>query len=507
MKGIRKAGILIICIVLAISAAQVFAASEKNTEEKIKQGIIIDSVDVSGMTYDEAKEAVEEIVDGRISSKVKITVNDEVVETTLKKLGYKWTNESVIDEAVELGKTGNIIKRYKDELELKNDGKKLDIEMSIDQETLKEKIEKLCQPYNIEAKNASLKATGSGFEIIPETEGCVVDYDKSTSELYQYITEKWDKNSDIEFVATTKISKPEYTTEDCEKVSSTPMGSFTTTFSVGWSYENRNLNILNGAEKISGNVVYPGEQFSCNEHLAPWTADNGWYPAGTYVDGAVEDSLGGGICQVSSTLYNALLRAEIKIVERYSHSMAVSYVDLAADAALAGDYKDLVFENDTDAPIYIQGIYSSGGSITFNIYGHDTREEGHSVKYVSETVSTTPIKTETKKDPSQPKRYTETVENGHVGYVAKLWKITYENGNEVNRELLHTSRYAMSPKKVIKGTGKDEDKDNKNDKEDSDDKKKKDSEDKKKTDSEETTSVAEETEKATEKATEAKAEE
>ena len=67
------------------------------------------------------------------------------------------------------------------------------------------------------------------------------------------------------------------------------------------------MNIKNGAEKLNGNVLYPGESFSCNEHLVPWTEDNGWYPAGTYVDGGVADSLGGGICQVSSTLYNAYL--------------------------------------------------------------------------------------------------------------------------------------------------------------------------------------------------------
>jgi vancomycin resistance protein YoaR len=230
------------------------------------------------------------------------------------------------------------------------------------------------------------------------------------------------------------------------------MGSWTTSFTVGSSYENRNLNIKNGAEKIDGSILYPGEQYSCNEHLAPWTEDNGWYPAGTYVDGGVQDSLGGGICQVSSTLYNALLRAEIKVVKRFSHSMAVSYVDLAADAALAGDYKDLVFENDTDAPIYIQGIYNSGGTITFNIYGHDTRDKSHSVEYVSELVSTTPIKESVTKDSSKPVGYTEVVENGHVGYVAKLWKITYENGKQVDKELLHTSTYAMSPKKIIKGT-------------------------------------------------------
>ena len=155
------------------------------------------------------------------------------------------------------------------------------------------------------------------------------------------------------------------------KVSNKPMGTFTTSVSGGALNETRNKNIKVGVKKLDGHTVYPGEQFSCNEHLAPWTEANGWYNAGTYVGNKVEDSLGGGICQVSSTLYNALLRAEIKVVKRFPHSMSVSYVDFAADAALAGDYKDLVFENNTDAPIYIQGHYD-GGSITFNIYGHDT---------------------------------------------------------------------------------------------------------------------------------------
>lgn len=460
MKGIRKAGVFIICMILLVGITQVFAASEE-TEEKIKEGVSIDSVNVSDMSYDEAKEAVEEIVEEKMNEAVVLTINKDQVTVTLKELGYKWSNESVIDEAVGIGKSGNIIKRYKDDLDLKNQGKKFELEIGIEKETLKENLQTICKPYNVEAKNASLKATGSGFEIVAEKEGCVVDYDATTEGLYKYLTETWDGKSEVQFTTTTKVSKPKYTTEDCEKVSSTPMGSFYTTFSVGSSYANRNLNIKNGTEKIDGHVVYPGEQFSCNEVLAPWTEDNGWYPAGTYVDGAVADSLGGGICQVSSTLYNALLNAEIKIVERYPHSMAVSYVDLAADAALAGDYKDLVFENDTDAPIYVQGIYDASGYVKFNIYGHDTREAGHSVKYVSETVSTTPIKTEVTKDDTKPKGYKETVSTGHVGYVAKLWKITYKDGVEVSKELLHTSKYAMSPTKVIKGTGKADKKDNK----------------------------------------------
>lgn len=482
MKGIKKAGILIACAVLLVAVTQVFAVTEDN-DKTIKQGVSIDTVDVSGMTYDEAKEAVEEMIKQKAAAKVSIDINGKAVDTTLGDLGYAWNNEEVIEEAILIGKKGNIIKRYKDDLDLKNEGTKLSIETGFDKETLREHLEEVCSPYNQKAKNASLEATGSGFKIIPEEDGVVVDYDTSTAELYKYITETWDGEADITFAVKTEVSKPKYTTKDCEKVSNTPMGSFATTFSVGYSYDNRNLNIKNGTEKIDGHVIYPGEQFSCNEHLEPWTEDNGWYPAGTYVDGGVADSLGGGICQVSSTLYNALLRAELKIVERYPHSMAVSYVDLAADAALAGTYKDLVFENDTDAPIYVQGIYSSG-MVKFNIYGHDTRPANRTVEYVSNTTGTTPIKEKVTKDPSQPKGYREVTDNGHQGYTAELWKVVYEDGVEVERTLLHTSRYAMSPRKVIKGTGKKD-----SDKKDEDKKDKKSDEDetKKSSDEEETT--------------------
>ena len=132
--------------------------------------------------------------------------------------------------------------------------------------------------------------------------------------------------------------------------------------------------------------------------------------------------------------------------------MSVGYVDFAADAALAGDYKDLVFENNTDAPIYLQSHFD-GVSLTFNIYGHDTRKKWHEVRYESELIKTIPVKKITVKDPTKPVGYVE-VEEGHVGRVAKLWKITYEHGKQVSKELLHESKYKMVPSKTIKGTGK-----------------------------------------------------
>lgn len=447
MKGLKKICIILCVVMMQLGIGYVVNAAE-DSDEVVKEGVKIDSVNVGDMTEKEVKKAVKSHVKKKTNIKVQLRINKDKITTTLKDLGYKWENRELVEQVMEVGKQGNVIKRYKDSVDLKKNGKTFELKMGIDQKKMKAKLEELCKAFNVDAKNASLEATGHGFKIIAEKEGCEVDYETTVNQLVSYIEKQWDKKSAIQLEATTKITKPKYTTKDCKKVSNTPMGSYTTQFTAG--VVNRNANIRNGAEKLNGNVVYPGERFSCNEHLVPWTEDNGWKPAGTYSEGSVVDSLGGGICQVSSTLYNALLNAEIKVVERYPHSMAVSYVPLSADAALAGDYKDLVFENNTDAPIYVQGVYTEG-AITFNIYGHDTRKKGHSVEYVSKTTKTIPIKTATKKDPTLPSG-TKKVTPGHVGYVAELYKITYENGKQVSKELVHTSTYAMAPTTTLVGT-------------------------------------------------------
>ena len=123
---------------------------------------------------------------------------------------------------------------------------------------------------------------------------------------------------------------------------------------------------------VDGLVVYPGETISVSEAIGPTTAENGYYPAGSYENGTTVETYGGGICQVSTTLYNAVIRAELEIVTRAAHSMIVSYVEPSMDAAIADGIKDLQFKNNQETPIYIEG-YTSGGIIYFNIYGKETR--------------------------------------------------------------------------------------------------------------------------------------
>ena len=176
--------------------------------------------------------------------------------------------------------------------------------------------------------------------------------------------------------------------------------------------------------------------------------------AGSYLNGKVVDSLGGGICQVSTTLYNAVLLSELEVVERSNHSMIVTYVDPSADAAIAGTYKDFKFKNDTDAPIYIEGV-TADKKITFTIYGEETRPSNRSIKYVSKTLSTTDPGVIIVADPGQPIGF-RAVDSAHRGVQAELYKHVYVNGVEESVTKVNKSTYNASPRTVIIGVAGDE---------------------------------------------------
>ena len=190
------------------------------------------------------------------------------------------------------------------------------------------------------------------------------------------------------------------------------------------------------------------------ETVAPFTAENGYAMAGSYLNGEVVDSMGGGICQVSTTLYNAVLRAELEVVERSPHSMTVHYVELSEDAAIAGTYKDFKFKNSTEYPIYIEGYTTSDKKITFNIYGKETRDSNRSISFESVLVNEVKPNTILRDDAGQGLGY-KNVSAGKTGYVAELYKIVKVNGVQTDRIKINKSTYKGSDRVVTYGTAGD----------------------------------------------------
>ncbi len=441
--------VALVCVAGIYAGTSVHA---KNTAERtIADNIYIGDIAVGGMTQAQATEAVEDYVQSVGDTEFTLTIDDKSVTATAADFGLEWSNPVIVKDAVNVGRTGNLIERYKSKKDLEHENLVYDITYTADIDQIKEYLEANTDEMNQDAVNYGLKRENGVFTITDGQNGVAVDIDTSAQEILSYIEDNWNGSAaSIELAA--KVVEPEGTKEQLERVTDV-LGTFTTDFST--SSAGRAQNVKNGASKINGHVVYPGEQFSVYETVNPFTAENGYELAGSYENGTTVQTYGGGICQVSTTLYNALIRAEVTIDERYCHSMIVSYVQPSMDAAIAGTYKDLKFTNNYDFPIYIEG-YTSGMQITFTIYGEETRSADREVIFESETTSTTEPETQFVASESQPIGYVNTDQNSHTGYTAKLWKIVKENGKEVSREVFNNSTYKASPKIITVGVKSDD---------------------------------------------------
>lgn len=196
----------------------------------------------------------------------------------------------------------------------------------------------------------------------------------------------------------------------------------------------------------------PGQEVSVHDLTAPYDEEHGYVPAGSYENGQVVDTYGGGICQVSTTLYNALLFAELEITKRYPHSMLVNYVDPSRDAAIAGDMKDLRFKNNYDTPVYLYGEIDENNQLHFTVYGKDTREEGRELEFESETIEKVEYEVVYKVNSEAPLGSMSTVQSPHTGKSAQLWKIVYQDGKEVSRDVINKSNYNKADQVIEVGT-------------------------------------------------------
>ena len=450
METKKSKGLMFVAMMFAFSMLISGKGYALAADGIIPNGVTIGGVELGGKTAEEAKAAANESLSEKMNKKFVLHMDENSAEATASELGYYWKNTEVVDEAAKFCSEGNVIKRYKESKDIAHSGVRYDFELDVNSEVLTNTINEKCGVFNIPHVNAALKKNGDAFTISKESSGRMIDMETSVGGLYDYLMNKWDGN-DAEFTLTVVDDNPVATVADCEKVKDL-IGTYSTTFSTGGSNYNRNKNMENGIYLLNGITICQGDTISVNSFLEPWTASNGWKMAGTYVNGRVENSLGGGICQVSTTLYNAVLNAELEVVERFPHSMSVGYVPLSMDAALAGTWKDLKVRNNTDTPVYIEGIYSAG-KITFNIYGVETRPANRRVEYVSETLSKVPSREVVTNNPSLPSGYRQVTSSGHTGYKARLLKRVYIDGVLQSEEVVNTSNYAASPTYVTVGTG------------------------------------------------------
>ena len=436
-------------VLLVVAVSAIITMPVRAQGNKIESGIYANDMNLSGMTTQEAEDKIRAYVDSFGGAEITLNaVNGGTIVTTASELGLKWGNEGILDEVSNFGRDGDILQCYKELKDLEYSNKVYKVVFDFDKEQIKNVIEENAGQYNQEAVNATMIKTEEGFEITEGSSGIMVDSEASVDVVYDYLTGDWDgAGCAIDLVIV--VDEPLGKAEDLAKVQDV-LGTFTTSFST--SGGSRSANVANGCDLINGTTLFPGEEFSAYEAVAPFTEANGYYMAGSYLNGQVVDSLGGGICQVSTTLYNAVLLSELEVTERYNHSMIVTYVDPSADAAIAeSSGKDFKFVNNTDYPIYIEGSTTSDKQITFTIYGVETRDSNREVIYESVVLEkTVPEEEVIYADESLPVGYC-SVQSAHIGYKAQLWKVVRENGVEVSREQINSSSYMKAPRSATVG--------------------------------------------------------
>ncbi|MGR5903248.1 VanW family protein [Bacillus cereus] len=366
-------------------------------------------------------------LDGKNKKDIQAIINQRVTELDQKSLTYIFQNDKQTYTWKDLGvnykekdiidkifkeQEGNVMNRYKMRKQAENGELKRDYKLTPQlNATAYETFIK--DKYNETLKNpvnAELSIEGSTVNVSQSQNGEKIDKGKLNSLTNEAITTgKSDVTLPVTFI------KPERSTEDIQKMGikeviaeySTPMAG---------RNGNQSFNVNKSANTLSGVIVAPDETFSFNGRVGVTDAAHGYKSAAVYSQGKVIQSAGGGVCQVSSTLYSAALRADLGIVSRSNHSMPVNYLPLGQDAAVADYGPDLKFKNNTGNHIYIQA-FSNGGSITTRIFGTNT---GKNVEVSSQVISRT-------SDKITAVTYKKVTQNGEVISNGQISKSVYKS--------------------------------------------------------------------------------
>lgn len=511
IKKLNKKIIALAIVFTAVAAVFVHAGFVLS-KDVIHDGVYASEVNLGGMTKEKAKKVLEghfktqsDIVLSFKCEEINFKINPESI-------GFKNDIEKAIKTAYNAGRSGNVFQNYMDIMAYKISSYSFPVEFSYDTDRLlllvndnvQEKIvdpidmsveigeeclyvtnsvsgkgidekklfkdvdnrfekfsdddvidvsiitkkakdydyKEFYEKYNREAKDAIYTKTEESFIIEPEVVGIELDKDETKKILEE------NKENEETYEIPAKITRPEVTAKMLEdKYVNKIMASYST--SLGGSSANRIANVALAASKINGYVINPGKRFSYNKVVGPRTAATGFKTAHVYVGTEVVDGIGGGICQVSSTLYNSVVMADLKIVSRTNHSMPVGYVPLGRDATVSYGSIDFVFENNKPYPVSIKaGV--SGMTLTVSIVG--TSDMDYTVEFVSETVSTIPYTTKITEDPTLKEGETKKVSSGANGYVANSYRVYKKDGKQYERKYEAKSRYTPTPEKVVVGT-------------------------------------------------------
>ena len=442
--------LLITTTILAILAAGAIPvgyvyASCNNWQDIIYPRVYIEDINVSGKQLVEVEELIEkEYGMALLTKKIEIEVANKIYSLDYSELEAKYNIDEVTRAAFSYGKHGNILEKYK---VIKGEEKKeFTLGFTYNSKPIDELLDMIEEESGKDPINAKITIINGKINITPEVNGVKLQKDSLKESIIAEINGELSDES-IKIKAPLAITKPEITVEKLSAISS-PIVSFSTSFQT--STANRINNIDLATKSINGTLLMPGETFSFNEIVGERTRARGYKEAGVIIGDKIESGLGGGICQVSSTLYNAMLKAGIKVSERKNHTLPLGYIGKGLDATVDWGNIDLKFKNTLNTPIYIEG-YTQDKNVYFNIYSSQELTN-RSYEIVTDTYDTVQPSINYIDDANRLVGETIIVKHSSVGYKVNVYKKTYENGKLINTELISNDYYIPVSGETIRGT-------------------------------------------------------
>ena len=503
----------IIGVFLLIFLSTIFAILNINNEKIIK-GVYVQGVNVSNMVEQEAMDKFKEKTEEIYKTDITLICGEYSTSITPEQIELKLNYEEAIKEANSVGKKSNILINNYSILKANIFKTNINIKPEYNEEVLKDIIKNISSElpgavkevsYEIDNDKLIITKGQSGIYIdsekltkdiisninnrlidikenieipIKEKEADPIDIEKIYSEIYKeakdaYIEENPFKlhveENGLDFAISMeeakkiiseekdtyeiplKIDKAKVKTEDLgDKLFKETLSKYTTIYDAGNT--SRSTNIAIAARTINGTVILPGDTFSYNKILGNTTKEKGYQLGTAYVGGKVVPAYGGGICQVATTLYNAVLYANLEIVERYNHSYSVSYVPASRDATVSYGGKDFKFKNSRTYPIKIVAS-AKNGVVNISFKGIKEEKE-YDIEITSTTLSTTPYNTTYQDNSDLAEGKQKVIQVGHNGMKSQAFKIIKYNGKTISKTLLSADTYQPMNKIIERGTKK-----------------------------------------------------
>ena len=338
--------------------------------DAIAKNIFIEGIDVSNLTKEEAINYINENI---TPSDIQLNYDGETNIISPNEIDLKYNTSEVVDEAYNYTKTDSYFENIKRFFDLNKNIKNLEIKSLYNENKLSEKIQSISESINVAMENAKVYISDSGnISASSATIGKELDIAATKESIYDAIKNKDYKAIDLKV----NIKQPKINTEAAKSVN-TLLAEFSTKFSTNDS--NRVTNIVLSAKATSDVLLMPGEEFSYNNLTGKRTKSNGYKDAPVIINGKLEQDVGGGVCQVSSTLFNSVLYSGLDVTSRRNHSLKSSYVSIGRDAMVSDGGSDFRFKNPYSHPVYIKNTVSNG-VITSKIYGNASDKKNISIK-------------------------------------------------------------------------------------------------------------------------------